>query len=46
MENVEIIAELVQAEARDAFSKRANKKFCDLLEYAYEFRKEFMEKRL
>jgi hypothetical protein len=46
MEDVEIIAELVQAEARNAFSRRANKKFCALLEYAYEFRKEFMSKRV
>jgi hypothetical protein len=46
MKNVDDIAKLVKADARDAFSRRADQEFCDLLEYAYEFRKEFLVKRM
>jgi len=46
MKNVESIVKLVETEAKDAFSRRADEEFCDLLDYAYEFRKEFLRKRI
>ncbi|MBU7026586.1 MAG: hypothetical protein HXS48_06560 [Theionarchaea archaeon] len=46
MKNVDYVVKLLKEEARDSFSRRADKEFCDLLDYAYEFRKEFMEKRM
>jgi hypothetical protein len=46
MKNVESVVKLIRTEARDGFSRRADQEFCDLLEYAYEFRKEFMMKRM
>jgi hypothetical protein len=45
MHNIDNIAKLIKEDARDQFSKRANQEFCELLEYGYEFRKEFMLKR-
>lgn len=45
MNNLDDIAKLVKEEAKDQFSKRADQEFCELLEYGYEFRKEFMLKR-
>ncbi|MBU7016730.1 MAG: hypothetical protein HXS44_04430 [Theionarchaea archaeon] len=45
MKNVDGFVKLIQSEARDAFSMKADQEFCDLLDYAYEFRKEFMIKR-
>lgn len=46
MNNVEDIVKLVQSQAQEDFSKRADREFCELLDYAYEFRKEFTEKRM
>jgi hypothetical protein len=45
MKNVDSIVKLMQSEARDAFSMKADQEFCDLLDYAFEFRKEFLMKR-
>ncbi|MBU7009591.1 MAG: hypothetical protein HXS46_02790 [Theionarchaea archaeon] len=46
MKNIDDIVKLVKADAKNAFSNRADPEFCDLLDYAYEFRKEFIEKRM
>ncbi len=46
MNNVDYIVKLLEAEAKDGFSRRADQEFCDLLDYAYEFRKKFLVKRM
>jgi hypothetical protein len=46
MKNVDSIVELIQAQAREDFSGRADGEFCELLEYGCEFRKKFMNKRM
>ncbi|MBU6997940.1 MAG: hypothetical protein HXS42_09800 [Theionarchaea archaeon] len=46
MKNFDDIIKLIQEEAADGFSNRADLEFCKLLNYGYEFRKEFMMKRL
>jgi hypothetical protein len=46
MKNIDDIAKLVKADARDQFSRRADREFCDLLDYGYEFRKQFLLKRM
>ena len=46
MKNADDIVKLVKAEARDDFSRRADQEFCDLLDYGYEFRKQFLAKRM
>lgn len=46
MKNIDSIVKLIQNDARDSFSRKADQEFCDLLDYAYEFRKEYMKKRM
>lgn len=46
MNNVDSIVELIQAQAQEDFSVRADGEFCELLEYGHEFRKKFMNKRM
>jgi hypothetical protein len=46
MKNIDSIADLVQAQAREEFSVRADGEFCELMEYGIEFRKKFMNKRM
>jgi hypothetical protein len=46
MKNIDDIIKLIQEEATDGFSNRADLEFCKLLNYGYEFRKKFMTKRM
>ncbi|MBU7014645.1 MAG: hypothetical protein HXS52_13995 [Theionarchaea archaeon] len=46
MKNIDDIIKLIKEEATDGFSDRADQEFCKLLDYGYEFRKEFMIKRM
>lgn len=46
MKNFDNIVKLIKADARDSFSRKADQEFCDLLDYAYKFRKEYMKKKM
>jgi hypothetical protein len=46
MKNIDDVVKLIKADARDAFSRKADQDFCNLLDYAYEFRKKYMEKKI
>jgi hypothetical protein len=46
MNNIDYVVKILRDEAKNGFSRRADQEFCDLLTYGYEFRKQFMIKRM